>query len=373
MQWEPTHYQQTHDFSALPFRYRELCQVIKITPSLAGRVIRLKLTNRYGKTSLTFARVVVADNPDFKSGELVKIDHNENITIPQGKVVFTDPLNFTIAVNQPIYIKMVANQPQAYADFAATYQTTLTNAALSRQHDFQPPFSERWQSRKGWFSLESVEVATNKQPLQVEITGDSLVESGMVSATLIRYFNQVAPNQISWYQTGISGNQLLHDAPVGEPLYETFGQACLSRYQTSLLAPQLTLAIIGTNDLILPFYSRKTAGQNVTTRELMHGFQHLHDLCHVKGSQFMTTTIAPIRLFDLANPLPAEQLIEQQRCDINRWLRHQSWVVDGAQRLTDPSTAFLDQRDDFGDHLHWSPTGGKRVAELLIPRIDKLL
>lgn len=373
MQWVPSHFQQTHDFSALPFRYPELCQVIKVTPSIAGNLCRLKLTNRYGKGNLSFSKVVIADNPEFKRGHLLSKRANAKILIPQGEVVFTDPFAFPVRVGEPLYIQMVADRPQEYADFAATYETAITNASLSRQHNFQPPFSCRWQSRKGWFSFESLEVKTAVQPLTVEITGDSLVESGMVTSALIQSLNKTNPNQISWLLTGISGNQLLHDAPVEEPLYETFGRACLSRYQKSELIPRLTIAIIGTNDLLLPFYSHIIAEQNVHAQDIERGLARLRMLAKSRGSEFVTTTIAPLRLFDLPQLHPSEELIEQKRRKVNAWLRPQSWVIDIASELTNPATGFLNRQEDFGDHLHWSPAGGATVAKMLIPEITELL
>ena len=372
MQWVPSHYQATHDMSALPFHYDALCQVVKITPTISGTQMRLKLTNRFGRHMLLFDHVQVARTPRFTVGKQLTLHHQQQIKIPEHSVIWTDPVDFSIKVGQPVYIKMIANHPQKYVDFASTYQTTLTNAALSRQIDFIPPLTERWRNRKGWFSLESLEVSSLTTPVYVEITGDSLVESGMVFAELIRYFNQFNPNQLCWLQTGISGNQLCHDAPMEEPLYETFGRSLLKRLQKSTLRPNMTIAIVGTNDLILPFYSKTMAEQNVTPQEIISGYQELAALCHTRESKLLTTTIAPLRLFDLPDPLPAEQIITSQRRTINAWLRQQSWIVDGARQLRDAHDN-LTAKYDFGDHLHWSPAGGQEIAKLMIPQVKKLV
>lgn len=372
MQWLPSHFQMTHDMSALPFRYGELCQVIKVTPTISDQQMRLKLTNRYGRKGLVFDQVQVADNPQFRGGRSITCRHQQQILIPAQQVIRTDPLDYQVIAGHPLYLKMVATRPQLYVDFASTYQTTVTNAALSRHHDFVPPLSERWHSRKGWFSFEALEVATSARPFQIELTGDSLVESGMVVAELIQHFNQITPNQICWLQTGISGNQLCHDAPMEEPLYETFGRSLLKRFQKPDRQTDLTIALIGTNDLILPFYSKTMAEQNITPKNIINGFQQLQKLCQARMNQLLTTTIAPLRLFDLPDPLPAEQIITRQRRAINAWLRQQPWIVDGARHLRDAQDN-LAAKYDFGDHLHWGPTGGKVMAQLLIPRIENML
>ncbi|WP_251546386.1 GDSL-type esterase/lipase family protein [Limosilactobacillus caecicola] len=373
MPWVTSHYQLTHDYSMLPFHYPALDQVVKVTPTIAGQRVRLKLTNYFGKESLTFNRVEIALEPRFTTAWRITYQGRGTVLIAPGTAIETDQLLLSIVVGKPVYVRLIANQAQTYADFASIYDPALTNAALSRRPEYVPPLTERWQNRKGWFSFESLAVETEHQPLTVGVTGDSLVESGMVSTALITYFNQHYPNQISWRLTGISGNQLLHDAPVEEPLYETFGRRLLSRLYRALPAPQLTIALIGANDLVLPFYSRMIAEQNVGPRELANGFKQLAALVRAHDSELLTTTIAPIRLFNLPDPLPAEQIIERQRQRINQWLRQQTWVVDGARSLTDPQTGSLRSQFDFGDHLHWSPRGGERVAQLLIPRIKSLL
>ena len=371
MQWQPSYFQLTHDFSALPFRYAELCQVVKLTPSLSGDQIRLKLTNRYGKLPIVFDSIMIANRPDFKSAKQLKAQGGSTVLIEPGTVMRTDPCPFSVQVGQAVYIKMTANHPQIYADFAATYQTSLVNAAVTRSAKLIPQLPSKWRARKGWFSLESLEVMTGVHPWKIEITGDSLVESGMVTAPLIEAFNQHWPNRLVWYQTGISGNQLVHDAPVEEPLYETFGRGLLSRYQGLAIHRDLTIAVIGTNDLIMPYYSRTIAAQNMTPRVLTQGFEQFYQSCRSRGSQVLTTTIAPIQLFDLSNPLPAEQIIDQQREQVNQWLRQRSWVVDTAAFLTNQETHRLKERFDFGDHLHWNPQGGQQVADQLAQRILK--
>ena len=370
MQWYSGFYQLTHDFSALPFHYSELRQIIKVTTSLAGSCCRLKMTNLYGRQNLIFDEVILADNPEFKNSHQIYCHHQEQIVIPRGQYLFTDPVSMPIHVGQSLYIQMEATRPQTYADFASTYQPGITNATISRGISTAPSFNNHWHSRKGWFSLESLEVQTDRPVFKIEITGDSLVESGMVTEPLIQYFNRQFPNRLVWYQTGIAGNQLMIDAPVEEPLYETFGISLLHRHQLQKINSNLTLAIIGTNDLLLPYYSRLVAEQNVTPQQLALGFQRLRYQCRLNKSKLLTTTIATLRMFDTANLQPSEEIIDRQRQLLNHFLLQQPGVVDGGTLLTDHDTGQLRSQYDFGDHLHWSPAGGRQIAKLFIPLIQ---
>lgn len=373
MMWQNAFFQLTHDFSALPFRYPELCQIIKVTPSLSGNAVRLRLTNHYGFRTLRFEQIKIAHNSHFVNAIWIKAAGQSVIKIPAGKEVITDPQKFMVHCNQPVYIKMIANQPQTYADFASTYNSQLTNASLSRHPEFQPPLTNRMSNRKGWFCFEALEVVTNDHVLHVEVTGDSLVESGMVTGPLMQYFNRYCPNEISWLQTGIAGNQLLNDVPVEEPLYETFGKSLLKRYSQENYSIDLTIALIGTNDLMMPFYSHTIAGQNVTGHQLIAGYDRLKVISRQRGSRLITSTIAPVRLFDLPDLQPdlqaSEQIIQQLRIQVNRCIKKRPGVIDAAKELTDPQTGNLAVSYDFGDHIHWNIAGGQRVARLLIPLI----
>lgn len=373
MTWHFADYQLTHDFSALPFRYRELCQVVKFTPSLSGQQIRLRLTNRYGRHSLRFDQLLIADNDQFIHAEPVLASGQQGLVIPPGHILITDPLRTAIHCGQPLYIKMMAKRPQVYADFASTYHPGLTNAALSRHAEFQPPLTSQFKNRKGWFSLEALEVYTDYDVNTVELTGDSLIESGMMTTPLIEYFNCHHPNKISWLQSGISGNQLLHDAALDEPIYQTFGPALLKRFANKKMSTNLTVAVIGTNDLLMPFFSSSIDEQSVTTEDLLTGYRNLGRQCQRQGSRLLTTTIAPFRLFDLPNYQTSERKINQRRLIVNAGLRGQDGVVDAAQSLSDPISHQLLPRYDFGDHIHWNASGGRQVANLFIPKIERAL
>lgn len=373
MEWYPAFFQLTHDFRSLPFRYQELCQVVKITPLLSGNTIRLRLTNRFGRDNLTFNSITIANNPVFKDAHSLKRNGNARITLLPYSVVKTDPLKFQVIVGKEVYVKMTADVPQIYTDFACAYNPRWINAKLSRHQSFIPQLSRGWHNRKGWFSLEGLEVLADDSPTVYEITGDSLVESGMVTEPLFKQTIAKYPGKITWVNTGISGNQLLNDAPVEQPLYETFGEGLLERLtkRVPLWPPQKTVAIIGSNDLLLPYYSKTIGGENVTALDLADGFQKLYGSCKMRGSSLLTTTIAPIRLFDLPNPRPQEELLNRKRNQVNQYLRNNSWVIDGSRILTDTETGWLAVDNDFGDHLHLSPDGGRKLAKLFEKELFK--
>ena len=75
--WQAAWYYENIDFSAMPFKMRELSQLIKITSFLSGKELRLKLTNYYGKEELIFDEIYVALTADMKEKQFGQIQQTQ--------------------------------------------------------------------------------------------------------------------------------------------------------------------------------------------------------------------------------------------------------------------------------------------------------
>lgn len=359
MPWTASFDQLTHDFSALPFSYPALTQIVKITPAISGESCRLHLNNRYNQSPLIFDSISIGRTANEESAGF-HFHGATTIVIPAGGEINTDPLPFPLAIEQPVYITMRTSHPQKYADFASSYHPGWVNAILAQSAHAHPRFSNNWHQRKGWFCLERLDVLRPQPVIDVEITGDSLVETGMLTTPLLHYACRQFPNQISWHLTGILGNQLLHDGPDDEPLYQTFGPALLKRQLLKDPCP-LTVALIGSNDLVVPSYSQV---ENLpSAQQLQQGFTHLAD----HSRRLIVTTLPPLNPLGL-NPADLNQ-IQATRNKVNAWLKLQPWAVDPNPGMTDPANGQLKVGLGFGDGLHWSPRGGRYAAKILFPKI----
>ena len=360
MPWTASFDQLTHDFSTLPFVYQELTQVVKITPAVSGKNCRLHLTNRYGRQALTFDSVSISQ-ANHGGQRFFRFHGSTAMTIPTGGEIDTDPLSFQLNIEQPVFITMRSQHRQAYADFASTYHPGWVNAILSRSAQANPDFSNNWKQRKGWFCLEHLDVLTPRPLLDVEVTGDSLVETGMLTTPLLHYACRRFPNQISWHMTGILGNQLLQDGPADQPLYQTFGPSLLKRQVLQEPRP-LTIACIGSNDLLVPLYSQLEAMP--TVEQLINGYTQLAQHCRSLIVPSLTPVTPPgLSTNDLGQ-------IQKLRQSINDWLKLQPYCVDINPSMADAGDCQLKDGMGFGDGLHWSPRGGRQAAQLLFPPIS---
>lgn len=368
MNYRLSYLQATHDFFSLPFKYAQLHQIVKLTSFLSGKRCQLLFSNRYGRQDLHFDRVAVADNPQMENAIGATFQGSWSLSLPQGSHLLTsDSIEFPLTAGQPFYVEMIAKRPQSYADFVCTYATQWVNAAIARRANCRPLLPDNWHARHGWLCLDGVNVLTDAQPAYLELTGDSLIETGMVAQELFSRLVNDYPEQVVAVNTGISGNRLLYDAPQDEPLFATYGESLLNRLQSESFHPDLRIALIGSNDLLLPAYSKQAQAQNHDLGTLYQGFKQL-----LQMGPTLSTTIAPIRLFNDAMT-PVEEEINQARIALNRCLANSDFVVDAAPLVANPAHNALKEEMDFGDGMHLSPRGGACVANALWPRVQACL
>lgn len=362
--WQTAVWYGCSNFATLPFRFKHLTQLVQLTPGITGSSLRLVLMNRYGDEDLVFNQVMVADNPEMTWSVRVTINGQQELTIPRGQVVRTDPVRATAVAGQPLYVMMVANRPQRYADFNSTYDPNLANAIYSQALHFRPQLPTGDHARKGWFCLAGVEVLSDEHPLVVELTGDSLAEMGLVATPLMKRLR--LNRHVVLLNTAISGSRLLRGAPTDEPLYATFGDSLLSRMAGDQFAVDLAVALIGSNDLILPFWSRDA--QLPTAEQLVDGFDQLNRLVQRRGAQLVTTTIPPVGLHLVDAQQAASQQVAVIRHQTNRQLATRQYVIDVEPLIANDNV--LKQEADFGDQLHYSAAGANLVAGAIYDRIN---
>lgn len=363
MSWQITYCRPPHDFSALPFKMKELTQLIKITPQISGQGIRFVLQNQFGTTPLTFDHIEISSSLAGADVRTITRGGKEKITIPTRSIIKTDALPISITKGQPFYLIMRAVKPQKYADFSCIYDERFYSAVLANSATCQPSLPHNWQARKGWFCLNRVEVWTELKPQLLELTGDSLAETGMIETGLL----QGLPTDWVMANTGVSGNRLLHDAPRDGALYKTFGQALQTRVNHDEFDfPHQVVALIGSNDLVLPLIDKESRHELIEPTEYMQGIARLRMALTKRGCSLLLTTIPP---FD---PIvePADQGLlknaQDKRRLINDYLRLQPNVLDLDPLLLADSGVGMKTQYDFGDHLHFNDAGGKIVAQAIL-------
>lgn len=368
MGWQIASSRLTHDFSALPFKMKELTSLIKITPQVDGSGLRLILQNRFNDATLLFDELTVSHDEKMSDAKSITRGKQKQIAIVGNGAVHTDALPFEVVAGQPLYFRIRASQKQTYADFSCVYDETFYNAIMAGTKNTAPHLPHNWQARKGWFSISCLEVWTDKKIPIIELTGDSLAETGMIETGLIKQLL----NQAVVVNTGISGNRLLHDAPQDGPLYQTFGKSLIKRAaQSSDLQPHPIIALIGSNDLVLPLIDGQSAHELVTPSQYLAGVSQLKQILDDRRCPLILTTIPPFSPH--VAPEQGNVLLDaqQRRLLINQELKRFDWVVDLDPWLLG-NDGGLKEIYDFGDHLHLNAAGGMVAAQAIMQKLSQL-
>ena len=358
--WQNGWLQQCNDYSAFPTQLEQLSQVVKFTSPLAGRKVRLVLSNLYGSRALIFDQVKISPSADFKESYPQTLRYQTKIVVPAGKKVYLDPCELEVRPGQNFYVWTASSHPQSYADFAVTYAPKFINGTYARKASYLPKLHDDYQKRKGWFCLEQFLVWTTDQPKVVEIAGDSLAEMGMVAEPLFEGFMKKAPGQYTFANTAISGSRLLADAPKKPQLYRTYGQSLLKREANKDFKADITFISIGENDLLL---AALTHTKLPTLASLKAGFKQLF------SPHVYITTLPKVALQPGISENEMNE-IETMRGKLNAWLLKQENVIDGAKLLLDFKTNEPNQAYSFGDGLHINLLGGQKLATEWLNLLD---
>ncbi len=362
MNWQPGYYQAPHSFQARPFQLPQLEMVMKVTSLIAGTAVRVRLQNLFAPTPIIFDQGWLSLSADFNDAQPLTLAGQSQLVIPPQTMQLTDPLPITVAAGQPLYLRFQASQPQAYMDVNITYATKYINATWRRQLGACPALSSRNDQPHAWFNVTGIDVLTPSTPQVIEITGDSLVEMGMLTQGLFDLTLLNCPNQVTWLQTGIAGNRLLADAPATTGNLATYGEATYRRLLKRKLPWPLALTVVnaGLNDLLVPLKMPQLNLALPTVAQLTTCYQQL-----ARQQPVLVPTLSP-SLF----ATPASSVGEQRRQQVNEFLRQQPWGVDLEPTLSNQAGS-LKPELDFGDHLHWSEAGGIAVASRIWSAIFK--
>ncbi|MDC7952565.1 SGNH/GDSL hydrolase family protein [Liquorilactobacillus mali] len=372
MEWQTAWVHECSDFSTLPFKMAELTEMIQMTLNVSGNAVRFELSNLYGDKDIVFDEVSFSTDEKFHVKHRVCFDGKKAVVIKKGTTIITDSLDFVIQSGMKIFLKLVSNRSQKYMDFANTYDTSMTNAVIVRKANTSPSLRRTIDARRGWFCLSKVEVLSDYQAKVISIIGDSLVEMGYISDSLMALLYKQFPGKVVVLNYGISGQRMLNDAPQDEPLFATFGVKTRKTLPKVLQnKPSLVLMFAGLNDLILPVFSKEAQKQLVKVQELFTEVEHICEQIKMGKSQFMLSTVTP---FEIGHTREIHtSMVEQNirtRIKLNELLqqKYKNELLNTAELVEDNSLRLLKQYD-LGDHMHVNKAAGEIIAQSMFEKV----
>jgi lysophospholipase L1-like esterase len=343
-----------------------------VYPQLAGKQMRLRISNLYGTEPLVIELMSVAHassgtNAGIRAGSArsISFDGRKSVTIAPGAQITSDPIDFDVTPFQPLMVSSYMGKEQKLVAWhRVSSQVNYVSTPGNHTDDPSPGAFRARFTQYAWLTNVAVESQTAQAVVAI---GDSITD-GMRSSinanhrwpdALAKRVAEKSGGQAAVVNVGISGNRLLSNSPC-------YGEALVSRFERDALRQpgvRAIIVLIGINDINFAAMPARagldcdTPHTQVTADALLRGYQRLIAQAHQRGIKIYGATLTPASL-------PAER--EAIRTAVNDSIRSSrafDGVIDFDQALRDPSRpSELQRRFDSGDHIHPSDAGYAAMA-----------
>ena len=337
-------------------------QIVHISAS--GTNLRLKLTNRIGKTDLEIKELTIADSISQGTGEIdpktlaqLTFDGKKSTKILAGKEIYTDVIPYNLKSLSEIAISIyfgstpdnLSGHPGSRTYSFIEEGNTVKNQTFSTENKIDH-----------WYFIEAIEVYSNPVKPTVVCFGDSITDGqGSSNDNQNRWTDMLSiklhlnkdTSDVAVVNKGINGNRLTTQG------IERFSHDVLEVKGVSHI-----LVLYGVNDINLI---------NATSADIILAFRQIIAEAHQNNLLIFAGTILPYGKF-----YRWTEQREKYRQEVNNWIRNTKSenggfdaVFDFDNLLKDPkSETKLYEDYDSGDGLHPNPEGYLRMAQA----IDKL-
>lgn len=306
-------------------------QIVRVTTT--GRSIRLRLSNQYGTTPVTIKSMHVAKQVDATKSRIdlttdtvITVDGKEEFTIPAGKIIQTDSVDFSIQALDNIAISCY---------FGKAPKTNITGHRGARATTYQIAgnqvsseiFSSERKTTTSWFFLADVSLESPEGSKAVVCFGDSITDGYGTDASYLNkkpdsytrwgdYFakrlqNNEKTKRVSVINEGIGSNSILGSYPT---------DAGKDRFSRDLLQHDgvaYCIILFGVNDLDKLQNTNKFSS-------LKKEYEKMIKLCHDNNIKVYAAPILPF-----GTSTYYSDASEQVRTLINDWFRSNESNVDG--------------------------------------------
>jgi lysophospholipase L1-like esterase len=348
-----------------------LRQIVHV--SVGGDVIRIHLSNAFGRWPLLFssvhvARAVAPGSSAIVPGtdRVVTFSGSPQVIVPTGADYISDPIHLSVKPLSNLAITFYFRNPPARE--TGHPGSRSTSYYLSGDHVSDPSLPTASKVNH-WYQLSGVDVEAPTGAASIVALGDSITDGHATTTNgnnrwtddlAARLQANPATRDIGVLNEGIGGNHLLTDG---------LGPNTLARFDRDVLAqPGVRWVIVfeGVNDLggLTIRGPVPAAAHQLLVHRIIAAYQQIIQRAHEHGIRVIGATITPYQGNGYYHPGAASL---QDRNEINAWIRapgHFDAVIDFAKAIRDPSNhERLNPIWDCGDHLHPNPTGYHILAD----------
>lgn len=295
--WVSTWYGAPHDSTSTSDdqSYRMI-----VHTALDGTAARVRLSNAYGRQSVTFRSVhiaiplsgVQAPAVDANSVAPLTFGGRDEVVVPAGGEVRSDPVAFDVPPDGNVAISFhVPGAVDNVTHHSLALTTSYVTVAGSGNHAADPSGAGFTVPTASWSFVTGLEVLSSRSATTVVAIGDSITDGAsqvpnsdtrwpdLLNDRLVESGN---PVQRSVVNAGISGNMVTADRD-GNALQ---GEAAFRRLERDVLdQPNLSHVIVfeGINDI----------GESVDADTLIAGYRRIIDALRGRGVKVIGATMTP--------------------------------------------------------------------------------
>lgn len=351
-----------------PLEDSTIRQIIRVTTS--GDKIKFRLTNEYGGSdvvvkSMHIAKQVEPDKPDIDvdTDTVVTVGGKEEFTIPKGKLIETDGVDFKVEALENVAVSMYfgeapANNITGHRGARATTYQVEGNEVSSETLKVAYPKNGNQDAKPltAWFFLADISLLSPYDSRAVVCFGDSITDGYGTDASYLGkkpdsytrwgdYFaKRLQANEntkhVSVINEGIGSNGMLGSYPT---------DAGKDRFKRDLLehdGVEYCIILFGVNDL------NKLQNTDVFDK-MKPEYENMVALCHKNGIKVYGAPILPFGTSDYYN-----ENSEKVRTMINEWMRNTAeskfdGIINFDEALADPDNPVnIKEEYTHADGLH---------------------
>lgn len=350
--------------------------------SIGAQQIRIRISNAFGLTDLPITKATIAypvaaggynktGSPfiDTNSLQTLTFSGNGSITVPNGALAVSDPLNFPIEPESIISVTIyLANGQTTNAITSHPGSRTGSWISSGDQTTSRNFTSSSAVESFHWYFLSAVEAWSPKAAGAFVIVGDSITDGRgsynnanerWPDLVLRRMQQNKATKNIGVINQAAGGNRVLYDG---------LGPNALSRIDRDVLAQsgvKYAMVFEGVNDIGTT--ADNASAQAQTGDRLIQAYKQMITRVHAHGIPFFGATITPFGCYNSTIQSYSTVFREQTRLRVNDWIRNSGAfdaVLDFDAVLRDPKNETqMAAAYDSGDCLHPGPAGYRRLAE----------
>ncbi|KAI8628524.1 SGNH hydrolase-type esterase domain-containing protein [Xylariaceae sp. FL1651] len=341
--------------------------------SIGAERIRIQISNTFGGSALPITAASLAlptggqagvNGIDTTTLRGLTFNGSSSVNIPQGQVVYTDPIDFKISPQSMITVTLYSQAGQSGTSITGHPGSRTTS--WMQQGNHLNASTVTGASVAHWYFLTAVEAWAPLSTSALVILGDSITDgrgstdnqNNRWPDLLLARMQKENITNIAVVNQAAGGNAVLSGG-LGPPL--------MQRYKRDLLATagvKYGLIFEGVNDIGVASTDSGTLSRIGSSLE--SSFKTIATDAKAAGITMFGATITPFSGSGQAYSNPAR---DSERQTVNKWILgggdgSYAASIDFAKILANPSDpADLASQYDSGDHLHPNPVGYQAIAD----------